>query len=81
MAHMADAERVLITHDSLGEAPPVSVTRRAYERMWKSREWTLVTEDLGKLSKAELVKAAEVAGVDTSGTKDEIIARLENQES
>jgi len=79
---MADADRVLITHESLGnDTPPASVTRRAYERAWKRQGWTLVSEDLSKLTKPALVKAAEAAGVDASGTKDEIIARLENQET
>ena len=34
-------------------------------------------QDLGKLSKDELIKLAEDKGVDSSGTKAEIMARLE----
>ena len=82
MAVMADADRVLITHEDLtDDTPPASVTRRAYERAWKGLGWTLVTEDLSKLKKEELVEAARAAGVDTSGNKEDLIARIQSQES
>ena len=74
------AERVLMYHPDLQEEP-VSVTRRAFDKAWAPQGWKRATEDLSKLSKDELVAAAERAGVDTTGTKAEIAARLENQET
>jgi hypothetical protein len=75
------AERVLMYHPDLPHEKPVSVTARAFDKAWSRKGWKQATEDLSKLSKDELVAAAERAGVDTSGTKAESAARLETQET
>lgn len=80
MGAMADNARVLMTHPDV-DAPPVSVTAKAFDKAWSTLGWQKVTEDLTKLGKDDLVAAARQAGVDTSGTKAEIAARIENQET
>lgn len=77
---MADTNRVLMTHPDV-DTPPVSVTARAFDKAWSTLGWEKATEDLTKLPKDDLVAAAQQAGVDTSGTKAEIAARIENQET
>lgn len=73
-------ERVLMTHPDVN-APPVSVTKRAFERSWSTWGWVKATDDLSGVSKDSLVAAAKQAHVDTSGTKADIAARIENQET
>ncbi len=77
MALMA-AERVLMKHPKV-KGEPVSVTRKAFDGAWAKQGWELFDPD--KASKDELVKVAGKVGVDTSGTKDDIAARLTKQES
>lgn len=72
-------DSVTITHpETKGTA---TVTRRAFDRAWSKRGWELVGDDLSKLKKDDLVALAEERGLDTTGTKDDLIARLETQES
>lgn len=81
-------DNVTITHPKTGGVTTVTV--RAYERVWKARGWeptedstaavaAAETDDLSKLLKEDLVALAEQRGVDTSGTKEEIITRLEEE--
>ncbi len=73
------ADRVDISHPETKLKS--NVTADAFERAWKLRGWEKVSENLGSLKKDELVEKAAAAGVDTSGTKDDIIDRLETQEN
>lgn len=38
-------EWVTIEHKQLTDAPPVAVTRKAYERVWKEKGFTIVEPD------------------------------------
>lgn len=76
---MAATDRVTITHPETKRTS--NVTRRAFDLSWSRRGWELVEEDPSKLKKDELVALAEERGLDTSGTKDDLIARLESQET
>lgn len=72
------ADRVVIKHPKTGNTS--TVTPQAFELAWKGRGWEKVTDDLSKLNKPEVVAIAEKTGVDTSGTKDEIAARIQTKQ-
>lgn len=75
MTHMA-AERVVMTHPETGHV--CSVTREAFERAWSKNGWELV-DDADQVRKDELTELADEQGVDPSGTKTEILDRLEKE--
>jgi hypothetical protein len=71
------AERVVIRHPDTGNTS--TVTERAFERAWSKQGWERVTADV--VRKDELVEVATDLGVDTDGTKAEILDRIEHQEN
>ena len=56
-------------------------TEEAFNVVWEEKGWVLVTDEdrtrsLSGLRKADLIAEAERRGLDTSGTADELRARL-----
>lgn len=82
-------EQVHLTHPGTGGT--FATSREAFEALWRDKGWVQASpaevvaaqvtdgavSDLHRLSKVELVELAAARGLDLTGTKEDLIARLE----
>ena len=70
---------VRIRHPEAGGGE-AEVTREAFDEVWSGKGWVLVEADYKTMKKGELQEAAREQGLDDSGTRDQLLARLTGTE-